>query len=215
MGRKSLAAIVEKNLPKPLFELTPEQVSKLKDISAVILGVIAAAGVAAVSIAAHNALKLLKYLPDEKYSRGYYDKNKRAKRKITRGIYYLKTQGYVELIPHGDDFLMKITQKGRKKLQIVNFQTFTLPKEKKWAKTWWLILADIPVEYKSQIDSFRKKLKELGVFTLQKSVWAYPFNPRDELAFLTKYYGLEQYVITLEATNLDSEDEQNLKNYFK
>jgi len=55
----------------------------------------------------------------------------------------------------------------------------------------------------------------LGVFTLQKSVWAYPFNPRDELAFLTKYYGLEQYVITLEATNLDSEDEQNLKNYFK
>lgn len=46
-------------------------------------------------------------------------------------------------------------------------------------------------------------------------MWAYPFNPRDELAFLTKYYGLEQYVITLEATNLDSEDEQNLKNYFK
>lgn len=215
MTRLSLSKLVEENLPKPLLDLSPQQVAKLKDMSAVVLGVIAALGVATVAIAAPNALKLLKYLPNERYSKGYYDKNRRAKRKITRAIYYLRQQGYVELVPKGEDILMKITQKGRKKLKLINFQSLLLPKDKKWQKTWWFILADIPVEYRSQINSFRKKLKSMGVFTFQKSVWAYPFDPRDEMAFLAKYYRLEKYITALEATNLDPEDEQNLKNYFK
>lgn len=215
MSRISLSKLVEANLPQPLIDLSPEQVTKLKDMSAVMLGVIAALGVATIAIAAPNVLKLLKYLPNERYSRGYYSKSKRAKRKITRVIYYLRQQGYVELAPKREDFLMKITQKGRKKLKLINFQSLQLPKSKKWQKTWWFILADIPVEYRSQINSFRKKLKSMGVLTFQKSVWAYPFDPRDELTFLAKYYGLEKYITAVEATKLDTEDEYKLKNHFK
>jgi len=215
MGRKSLASLVESKLPKTFFELTPKQVNRLKEISAVVLGIVATAGVATVSIAAPNALKLIKYLPNERYSRGYYDKDKRAKRKISRAIYYLKSQQYIRLMPSGDDFLMELTQKGKKKVQLINFQTLAFPQDKKWDKSWWFILADIPVEFRGQVDLFRKKLKNLGVMTFQKSVWAYPYNPKNELVFLAKYYGLERYVTTFRATELEVDDEKTLKSFFK
>ncbi len=215
MSKASLAKIIEANLPKPLLNLTPEQVSRLKDMSAITLGVIASLGITTVALVAPNALKLLKLLPNQKYTKGYLHQTKRSKKKISRVIYYLRQHNYIQLLPKGDDFLVKITQKGRKKLKLLNLQSLSLPKNNQWKKTWWFILADIPIEFRSQINSFRKKIKSIGAYSFQKSIWVYPFDPRDELAFLSKYYGLDPYITFLEATNLDPEDEHRLKHHFK
>jgi hypothetical protein len=39
-----------------------------------------------------------------------------------------------------------------------------------------------------------KKLKEIGMYQLQKSVYVYPFECKDELDFIIEYFGLRKYV---------------------
>ena len=97
----------------------------------------------------------------------------------------------------------------------ISFRGLKLKKERKWSGTWWIVLADIPVEFRSQINLFRKKIKSLGMRTLQRSVWIYPYDPSDEIAFLAKYYGLERFITTIEVKTLEAEDEQNFKHHFK
>ena len=130
-------------------------------------------------------------------------------------FYYLRRHGYIELIPQGEDMLMKLTQKGKERVVKMNYRRIKISRNAKWDNNWWFVIADIPTELRTQANLFRKKLKELGLFTLQRSVWVYPFDPRNELAFIAKTCGLEQYITTFKAQELESEDEYNLKNFFK
>ncbi len=181
----------------------------------VLLGIGAVLGIASIAVIAPNALKLVN---QAKWVRRTYrslaSKKRDQKNKIVNTFYYLKRNGYVELIPNGNDYLMKITRKGQEKLSEINIRTLTIGHTNKWEGSWWVIIADIPTEMRSQAHSFRKKIKELGLYTLQRSVWVYPFDPRDEISFIAGLNGLERYITSFKATELENEDEEKLKHFF-
>ena len=76
-------------------------------------------------------------------------------------------------------------------------------------------MADIPSKtHRIAADMLRHKLKKIGFYPLQRTVWVHPYNPTKELNELTEYYDLGKFVTILEAKRIDAEDEKKLLNYF-
>ncbi|MFN7088663.1 MAG: hypothetical protein ACK4NX_02515, partial [Candidatus Paceibacteria bacterium] len=58
----------------------------------------------------------------------------------------------------------------------------------------------------------RLKLKELGFYPLQKSVFVYPFQCEEEIDFLCSVFDVRRYVLLLEVSNF--EGSEKLAYYF-
>lgn len=215
MKQRRFKKIVVASLPKGHLNLTKEQIDKLRNVAEIILAVGAVAGIASIAVVAPNALQLIgKARWAHKTYKNILSKDREQKQKITRSFYYLKRLGLIEIVPKGDSFIMKITEKGQQKVNEISLRTLKIAAEKNWDGAWWMAIADIPTELRSQANLFRTKLKELNIYTLQRSVWVYPFNMRKEVSFIAGLYGLNRYLTIFKATELELEDEANLKAYY-
>jgi DNA-binding transcriptional regulator PaaX len=98
----------------------------------------------------------------------------------------------------------------------MSFDHLSITRPKVWNRHWWVVLADIPSkDFRVQADMFRKKLKNMEFYPLQRTVWIHPFDPRDEIDFVSVHYGIERFVTVLEATTLHADDRERLEKYFK
>ncbi len=174
-------------------------------------------GIVLVSIIAPNAIQLLnKASWVKKTYKNYLGKDNDQKQKIIQSFYYLKRSGLITLTPKNENYVMEITDKGQRKIVEMNLRTLRIESpSKKWDGTWWMAIADIPTELRSQANLLRNKFKDLNIFTLQRSVWVYPFNPKKEIAFISALYGLERYITIFKATELEKEDEIKLRSYYR
>lgn len=214
--RPQIARSIRRGTPPKVFELSEKQLETLKSVSEVVLAVGMVAGTLALTVLAPNIFQCLDKMPWARRTyRSRDTKLKDQQRKITKAIYYLKSRGLVELIPKGSDFVVKIKKKGRKRVRQMQFESLQVIPSKIWDKHWWLVIADVPKEYRRQADFFREKLKDMNFYHLQKTVWVFPFDFRDEVDFVSVYYRIERYVTTLEAVTLDPEDEIAVKRFFK
>jgi len=107
---------------------------------------------------------------------------------------------------------MELTERGRMKALIYRFDKMNI-KPEKWDKKWRLVVFDIPEKLKSGRDSLRKKIKELGFYELQKSVWIYPYECENEIDFIIEFFNLRKYVRFATIDFIDNE--LHLKNIFK
>ncbi|OGE84822.1 MAG: hypothetical protein A3J48_01250 [Candidatus Doudnabacteria bacterium RIFCSPHIGHO2_02_FULL_46_11] len=90
-----------------------------------------------------------------------------------------------------------------------------MPKAAKWDGRWWAVLADIPVKDRVWADQFRVKVKTLGFYPLQRTVWFYPFDPRDEIDFVAEFYHVYRFVTVIRVDKLNENDRQTLQKYFR
>lgn len=217
--KPSIERIINEAAPKekrPKFQLTEKQLEVVKTISGVVLGVAIVAGTIVLSAMAPNIFVAL----DKIFGKGgrransgtYFDERTQ---RVTKAIYYLKSKEYIKLVPQGKDFLVKITQKGRIKTRKFQIDAMKLNSQGNWDGKWWVFIADVPIEYRRRADLFREKIKELGLHRLQKTVWFYPFDVRDEIDFIAAYYHLGNYVTVMRADMVDPEDAKALKNHFR
>jgi len=84
----------------------------------------------------------------------------------------------------------------------------------KWDTKWRLVIFDISHLKKKYREAFRGKLKELGFWYLQKSVWLHPFECRDEIALLRDFFGLTKNEVRL-ITAEDIERDEEFAKHFK
>ena len=174
-------------------------------------------GVIAVAAIAPNLLHVVGKM--SRYGYENVDRKKRFENRtkdLVKSIYYLKRYKYVQLAQEGDEFIMKVTKKGEDKIRRMNFKTLQVPRTARFFKHWWFVLADVPSKpYRHQADLFREKLKQMDFYPLQRTVWVFPFNPIDQVEFISVYYGIEQFVTVLEAAKVDRDDEEKLNKFFK
>jgi len=144
------------------------------------------------------------YFRDPKYS------NQQIKRCLLRLIWH----GYI-LVSRSRQGLVKIelTEKGRKKLFDFDFWDLKIKKPKRWDKKWRLVIFDIPKDKNKIRDIFRFKLKELGFYQLQKSVWLYPYECRGEISLLREYLRITPFVKLIITKDLEADDK--LLKFFK
>ncbi len=131
-----------------------------------------------------------------------------------REIKRLQKKQFVSLTKTPDGWIAKLTKKGKMHLGRYKMQDLKLPEKKvKWDGKWRLLIFDIPEKQRSGRDLMRNKLKELGMFNIQRSVLAYPFDCREELGFLVDYYGLARYTTYAEVNSIDIDKE--LRKHFR
>ncbi len=130
-----------------------------------------------------------------------YEKRERE-REGKRIVYYMKEQGYLRgEYEHG----LHITKKGRQRLEKLDFENLEVVNQARWDHLWRIIFYDIPEEHKAGRNALTAKLRALGFFQLQRSVWIHPFPCREVIETITNNYGLEKYVSYIESPHLDNE----------
>jgi hypothetical protein len=195
--------------------LSKSQIETLKNVSDVALAIIAVAGITTVALMAPNLVGAIgKMFVSGGRKQTLTLKEKQAK--TVRAFYYLKANGYIKMNRKGDDCEVVLTEEGRRKLDRVGFANLKIERAQTWNGRWWQIAADIPTQpHRSAADSFRAKLKAMGFCPLQRTLWFYPFDPREEVERVARHYGIGQYVTAMEIYRMDVEDEKVLKQFFK
>lgn len=117
--------------------------------------------------------------------------NKENLRKEIRNLYRSRLIEGKEN-PDGS-FTYVLTDKGKIKDLTYHFQEMSIKKEI-WDHKWRVVIFDIPEKLKSSRNALREKLKELGFYELQKSVFVFPWECKDEADFLVEFFQLRKYV---------------------
>ena len=101
--------------------------------------------------------------------------------------------------------VMTLSENGRKRALLYNFDTMSIPQPKRWDGRWRLVLFDIPEKKKKARDALRFKLRQLGFHELQKSVFVHPYPCHNEIEFLIEMYMLRRHVCTAELVAVSHE----------
>ena len=216
MRKAGIKTLIAKNnqIHSSILSLDAEAIRLLKNTSSVLLAVIASAGAIALSVAAPNTIAAIGAIA--KQVKGGKKKPIDPGKRLSEAVYYLKRSGKIKIKPAGGDFILSLTKLGMQKAKDFDLETLHVLKPKTWNKKWWLVAADIPTkQYRWAADLFRKKLREMSFFPLQKTLWLYPYNPTSQLQFLMQYYGIEHFGTVMEISLLDEEDEDKAKRFFK
>jgi DNA-binding transcriptional regulator PaaX len=91
----------------------------------------------------------------------------------------------------GGEVRIELTKDGKNLVRQYNLDTMQLKKPEKWDGRWRIIIYDIP-QYKRQAsNAFREKLRDLGLFKIQKSVWISAYDCLAELEFLCTVFDID------------------------
>jgi hypothetical protein len=164
-----------------------------------ILRLTLAGGLLGTALLAPNAVQLFDK-PLQKYLNTL---DQRARnREISRIKSYMKRCNLIsESYEHG----LKISRKGRQRLEKSTMKNLTIAKPKLWDKHWRIVFYDIPESKKAGRDILTSKLRELGFSQLQRSVWIHPFPCREVITQLAVHYQIDKYLTYVETTHIDNE----------
>jgi len=117
---------------------------------------------------------------------------KKKWKEMQNGLYGLKRRGFIEVEQNADGvYIVKTTKAGRIQAQKYNLEEICIEIPKKWDKHWRLVIFDIPVYKQKARLAFLQKLRELGFILLQRSIWAHPFESRNEIAVLARAFEID------------------------
>ncbi|PIU75312.1 MAG: hypothetical protein COS76_01445 [Candidatus Portnoybacteria bacterium CG06_land_8_20_14_3_00_39_12] len=160
--------------------------------------------VGAFYIAAGSPYFILRLMRE--FQRKRYCRKSENKERFANTFYYLKRQGYIKIEKKNRQIYISLTEEGKKKAKKYQIDDLEIKTPPQWDKKWRLIIFDIPNNQGIKREAFRGKLKELGFFPLQKSVWAYPYECDKEIKMLRDFFGLNPKQLRIITTDNLEED---------
>lgn len=135
--------------------------------------------------------------------------NWRTKKMINQ----LARQNYVKIKENENGSItVRITKKGITRALTYQLEAMVLKKPKTWDRRWRVVIFDIPNKYKKMRDIFRSRIRQLGLYQLQESVYVSPYKCFDEIEFLRELYGVSVTVQYLLVERI--ENDSFLKEHF-
>ena len=186
----------EPELPE-YFKMWVENFAKEHPVASSTIKAVAAlailGGVIAVTSTAPGLLtafkrKPLKYVHEEK---------KKRYQKLWRGFHELRKRKVVEYKGEDKDgySVYQISDGGKQYVKKFVLETLNIAAPKKWDRKWRIITFDVPEKkFKNHRRAFQQKLKELGFYQIQKSVWIHPFPCETEIEFLKDIFQIQPFV---------------------
>lgn len=147
----------------------------------------------------------------------YFKEKSRQRRLIKqRALRELIKKKYISFQELNNGFIkIELTHRGKNFVRQYHLETMKLQKPKIWDKKWRVILYDIPTYNKKASDAFREKLKQLGLYQLQKSVWVSPYECMAEIEFLCGVFNIDINRHVLYFATFHIPKEKILKKFFK
>ena len=144
----------------------------------------------------------------------YKLKEKKRRQKFYRTFYYLKNRRLINVRYFGKQIYISLTPDGRKLAGKYQIDDLNIKKPKKWDRIWRILIFDIPDKHKIKREALRGKLKELGLYQLQKSVWVCPYQFEKEVETLRRFFAFSnQEMKIIIASSI--QNDQEVRNFFK
>ncbi|MFH0803593.1 MAG: hypothetical protein V1877_00525 [Candidatus Tagabacteria bacterium] len=138
--------------------------------------------------------------------------NSKDRYRVKRAVKSLEEQKLIDIYEKDDEQTMKITEKGKQRVLKYKFNEMIIGRPKKWDGYWRIIAFDILEKHKKGRDALTRKLKEMGLYPIQKSVFICPFECRDEVDFIGEIFNIRKFIHYFLAKEID--DEEYLKKYY-
>jgi DNA-binding transcriptional regulator PaaX len=129
--------------------------------------------------------------------RGVKRWKKHNKRNVISAFKRLEKRGCIDIKMVRNQIYIHLTEEGKKLDGWMQIDALKIKRPKRWDGRWRLVIFDISQLKKFYREAFRGKLKELSFYPLQKSVWIYPFDCRDEIELLRDFFGLSEKEVRL------------------
>jgi hypothetical protein len=123
------------------------------------------------------------------------------KRDIIKSIQALKRRALIKKLANK----ITITPKGKKELFKKTLQLVEIKKQKNWDGKWRLIIFDIPEKFHNARNALRQKIKEIGLYQLQRSVYIYPYPFSEEIDLISQFFNIYEFLIYLETNKIEGE----------
>lgn len=133
-------------------------------------------------------------------------KFKTKKQNFVKSIKAMKRDRLIDFKEDGKISKIVILEKGREKLLKYNLDNLEIKKPKKWDGIWRIVTFDIPESEKRARNALRLKLKELGFYQLQKSVFIHPYPCLNEIQFIEEIFKVSPYVNFIEAQKIEGDE---------
>lgn len=122
---------------------------------------------------------------------------------LQSAIKRMEKQKLVSWSEKNGELTLTLMEKGKKKILKYNIDELEIKKSGKWNKKWKVIIFDVPERERAARDIFRRKLKEMGFYQLQKSVFVSKYECESEISFLSNSLEIAKYVTYIEASRID------------
>jgi len=146
--------------------------------------------------------------------RAFQKKKRYGKKKVYDTFSRLRREGYLKVEKHNHQIYISLTEEGKKKAGRFQIDSLKIQRPRRWDRKWRIVLFDIENSKNIKRDALRGKLKELGFYLYQKSVWAHPYKCDDEIKLLKEFFGLTGNEISLIVAEKIA-NEKGVKDYFR
>lgn len=181
---------------------------KSEIVKDVLTGLILTGAICVAATSPYFGVNLMRYFRHAKKYR------KSEKKNIYNAFYRLRKQGCLEFNLRNHQLYISLTEKGKKMAGRFQIDSLKVKKPLRWDRKWRVVIFDIPDRFRVKREAFRGKLKEIGLYQLQKSVWVYPYDCRDEIELLREFFGLDKKQVRLIVAD-DVEEDIYIKEIFK
>jgi len=131
---------------------------------------------------------------------------KYPKKQMQRAFQNLKYKKLIEIVREDEKkFRVQLTNKGKIRARDFYFEALSIAKPEKWDGKWRVLIFDIPTKpkiYNQAREALRKKIKDLGFYQMQKSVWVYPYECEDEILFIAELFQVQRHIEILTVEKL-------------
>ncbi len=93
---------------------------------------------------------------------------------------------------------------GKRRLLRYKLDALVIQKPSRWDGQWRMVAFDIPERHKRARTALSAKLKELGFYPLQKSVFVHPYDCKDEIDFVIELFGVRPFVRYIVVREIDT-----------
>lgn len=132
--------------------------------------------------------------------------------KVSQALYRLRKRKIIDVFEKDNRVHIQLTEKGKKRMISANLNEVTIINPAVWDDKWRMVMFDIPEEKRAARNALRDRLKQLGLFQFQKSVWIYPYDCRKEIDLISDIFGVGEYITILTAK---IDNDSPLREYFQ
>jgi len=137
------------------------------------------------------------------------------RRRVWAAIRRLRERRLIRFEERGKNTYIIITRKGKEQIRQFDYENMKLPEHQEgWDEKWRMVVFDIPEKFKKARHALHFKLRQLGFYPLQKSVFVYPYECRDEIDFVSHFCDVDRHVCYFIADSLDNK-EVSVRKHFK
>jgi len=124
---------------------------------------------------------------------------------VMRAIKNLVGAGYAEMLDSGRENYVRLTKKGKTKLDTIRLLGEDALVPQTWDGFWRIIILDLPEERKSEREALRYLLKRANFICIKNTVWISPYPYENLFTNIKKDLGLTTELMILVTDKLDEE----------